>query len=61
MSNSKKGSEEMERLYEIYFNQEDSLGREDESTSLLQPSPSVYVESFTTYEITDDLLVHKGN
>ena len=59
MNNTNADPKELERLYEQYFNQEESLDIADESISLLQPSPSECVDSFTTNSIIDDLLVNK--
>ncbi len=56
--NSQKN--ELEDSYNSYFVAEDT-DENDDDTSLLQPSPLKYVESFTTSEITEDLLIPKGN
>ncbi len=51
---------ELEDLYNVHFVTEET-DENDDNVSLLQPSPLKYVESFTTSEITDDLLIHKVN
>ncbi len=53
-------SEELEHLYEKYFNNDDLFEEiADESGSLLQPSPLEYVESYTSCGITDDSNIKK--
>lgn len=51
---------ELERLYKKYFNTNGYSEEADES-SLLQPSPLEYVESFTTYGITEEMLIDEGD
>jgi len=50
----------LEDLYNVHFVTEET-DENDDNVSLLQPSPLKYVESFTTSEITDDLIIHKVN
>lgn len=50
----------LEDLYNVHFVTEET-DENDDNASLLQPSPLKYVESFTTSEITDDMLIHKVN
>jgi hypothetical protein len=51
---------QLEELYKDYFVSDEKLDTADESSSLLQPSPLKHVDSFTTYGITTDLLIHQG-
>ena len=57
MLNTKKSR--LEDFYNEYFISDD-LEISLENESLLQPSPLKDVDSFTTYEITDELLTDKG-
>jgi hypothetical protein len=51
---------QLKRLYKEYFLSDEKFDNADESSSLLQPSPLKHVNSFTTYGITPDLLIHQG-
>jgi len=53
-------TKKLEDLYNRHFVPEE-IDENDENVSLLQPSPLKYVDSFTTYGISDDLLIYKGN
>ncbi len=53
-------SEKSERLYREYFTPREGLDADDESISLRQPSNLEVVESFTTYGITEDMLINRG-
>lgn len=53
---SDQKTSELEVLYGSYFVPEEI----DENESLLQPSPLKHVDSFATYEISDDLLICEG-
>lgn len=55
-----KDQDQLERLYREYFVSNEELDTADESSSLLQPSPLRYVDSFTTYGITKDMLINQG-
>ena len=55
-------TKKLEDEYNIFFVPEkiDENDENNENTSLLQPSPLKFVDSFTTYDVTDDL-IYKGN
>ena len=58
--NTNADQNQLEKLHRQCFVSDEKLDSADESSSLLQPSPLQRVDSFTTYGITQDLLIHRG-